>query len=602
MTTLEDRLAAAARTLDTAIADHLRTGSPAPTPANPRRRFVTIAAGALAVAGVAGLTVAHLNRPETTAVDVPASGTPARTIVPDRNSGVPVAETPGSIDPGEAVGWAAFPNPPLSPRFEYLSVPTADGLLVWGGWGEATEMTGAHGLGDGAYYDVGSGTWRVVPTAPLDLEAGIANGVWTGTEIVVINGYPEPKVAAFDPVAFSWRAMTPPPDCRGCNRLMLLDDGRLAVPRSRDDDPGRRSVGVMLFDPATDTWAVSSPKPGAISTQAWATDGRRIIELSSSEGADMTQCDLVVIRLYDPATDTWTAIELDSSWSPAIIAWTPAGLLLAGGVDCLTGLPVRRAFIFDPDAVTPMRSVTDLPTDVVDFSRYTPTGRGQLVAILTASGEPLIYDSSTDRWTLGASVLNPGERVGETPVVWVGDSLVVVNPGLWYALPGGDALAACCQPKAVSYVYRPDLTVAVAESVTENRSPVAVDDTYTVVGEMVVEPRFNDYDPDGDFIDLVALDDVSAGTAVIDSNGRITYTPAPGSFGSATFSYTISDPRGGSDTATVTVNIVPDIPMVDGQCAPDGEVTPEVLMAANCALTDEQMATLAAWVARDDVP
>jgi hypothetical protein len=54
----------------------------------------------------------------------------------------------------------------------------------------------------------------------------------------------------------------------------------------------------------------------------------------------------------------------------------------------------------------------------------------------------------------------------------------------------------------------------------------------------------------------------NGGTAVI-YNNLIDYTPAPNFFGIETFSYTVSDGRTGSDTATVTINVteVNDVPI-----------------------------------------
>jgi hypothetical protein len=91
---------------------------------------------------------------------------------------------------------------------------------------------------------------------------------------------------------------------------------------------------------------------------------------------------------------------------------------------------------------------------------------------------------------------------------------------------------------------------------TANRAPDAVDDTAsTAVNKSVtINVLANDTDPDGDPLTLTAVTKPPKGTATI-SGGRVTYIPNRGFRGIDTFSYTISDGRGGTDTATVTVNV-----------------------------------------------
>ena len=45
------------------------------------------------------------------------------------------------------------------------------------------------------------------------------------------------------------------------------------------------------------------------------------------------------------------------------------------------------------------------------------------------------------------------------------------------------------------------------------------------------------------------------GTATINANGTVRYTPDAGFVGTDTFDYTVSDGNGGSDTGTVTVTV-----------------------------------------------
>ena len=97
-----------------------------------------------------------------------------------------------------------------------------------------------------------------------------------------------------------------------------------------------------------------------------------------------------------------------------------------------------------------------------------------------------------------------------------------------------------------------------------NSPPDAVDDhSATFVGQVLhVEVRRNDVDPDDDELSIVAVTDGEYGTVTITDGGvkvgeRVTYTPNDATYlGLDSFTYTISDPEGLEDTATVTIHQV----------------------------------------------
>ncbi|WP_299178600.1 Ig-like domain-containing protein [uncultured Neptuniibacter sp.] len=92
--------------------------------------------------------------------------------------------------------------------------------------------------------------------------------------------------------------------------------------------------------------------------------------------------------------------------------------------------------------------------------------------------------------------------------------------------------------------------------VNENTAPVAANDSAsTNEGSAVtIHVLANDSDADGDALSVTGTSGVN-GSAVVNSNGTITFTPAAGFSGSETFNYSISDGQGGSDTASVTVSV-----------------------------------------------
>ncbi len=90
-----------------------------------------------------------------------------------------------------------------------------------------------------------------------------------------------------------------------------------------------------------------------------------------------------------------------------------------------------------------------------------------------------------------------------------------------------------------------------------DRDPVATPDAAVVAGAPTVlaDVLANDSDPDGDPLTLVTVSTPAHGTAVVNGDGRIVFTPEAGYAGPDTFTYTIRDGRGGTATATVTVTV-----------------------------------------------
>ena len=94
----------------------------------------------------------------------------------------------------------------------------------------------------------------------------------------------------------------------------------------------------------------------------------------------------------------------------------------------------------------------------------------------------------------------------------------------------------------------------VAES---NQPPVALNDSYTGLNYRgaVLAVRANDYDVNSDPTTIVSVTQPAHGAVVINSGATVTYTPTNGYVGADSFAYTISDGRGGTATASVSLNV-----------------------------------------------
>lgn len=96
-----------------------------------------------------------------------------------------------------------------------------------------------------------------------------------------------------------------------------------------------------------------------------------------------------------------------------------------------------------------------------------------------------------------------------------------------------------------------------------NSPPIPADDWADTLEDTAVTVRVldNDTDPDGDSLRVTALDSVWGGTAVINADNTIAFTPDPNfnSYwnGDASFGYTVEDGRGGSSWAWVTIHVEP---------------------------------------------
>ena len=107
------------------------------------------------------------------------------------------------------------------------------------------------------------------------------------------------------------------------------------------------------------------------------------------------------------------------------------------------------------------------------------------------------------------------------------------------------------------YLFSPVTSFAIDVG-GENDSPIANDDT-AITNEdnaVTIDVLANDSDPDGDVLTIVSISVPSHGTAVVNADDTVTYTPNANYSGSDSFSYTISDGEL-FDTALVAITILP---------------------------------------------
>ncbi len=99
----------------------------------------------------------------------------------------------------------------------------------------------------------------------------------------------------------------------------------------------------------------------------------------------------------------------------------------------------------------------------------------------------------------------------------------------------------------------------IIDVVAVNDAPVASDDTFNVDEDGVLSDQLlsNDSDIDGDTltVNTTPIAGPTNGIVELNSDGTFTYTPDENFFGTDSFTYEVSDGNGGTDQATVSINI-----------------------------------------------
>ena len=161
------------------------------------------------------------------------------------------------------------------------------------------------------------------------------------------------------------------------------------------------------------------------------------------------------------------------------------------------------------------------------------------------------------------------------------DSLLVDNDGDGDADPGDTiryvvVISNSGSVAATGVIFSDTIDAHTALSGTV--SPLALDDTYTATGNVQIVIASdglleNDVDPDGGPLVVSAFQHPSdnGGDVSVDVTGVFTYNPAPGFEGIDTFAYTIEDPDGKTDSATVSILVADMIWFVDAAAAAGGD-------------------------------
>lgn len=223
--------------------------------------------------------------------------------------------------------------------------------------------------------------------------------------------------------------------------------------------------------------------------------------------------------------------------------------------------------------VTPVNDPPVTTADVIAGSEDTT----QMIAASTLLANDMDIDGDTltiigvPNVRFGTATLQ-GANIKFTPALNFNGSAT-----LTYTVSDGHATATGVVTVSVGLVN--DAPVAVDDYLTTDEDTQLVIDPYQLIG--------NDSDVEGQSLTVTAVSSVQGGTASLDVNGNVIFTPAANFNGDATFNYTVSD---GSLTTTalctVTVAPVNDAPVAKPDSTTGVKNTVKVINVATLLAND----------------
>lgn len=136
-----------------------------------------------------------------------------------------------------------------------------------------------------------------------------------------------------------------------------------------------------------------------------------------------------------------------------------------------------------------------------------------------------------------------------------------------------------------------------------NRAPVAVDDmiTATATDPETFDPSANDTDADGDELTITSVGEAQNGSVTLNADGTVTYVADETFNGTDSYDYTIDDGNGGSDTGTVTVEVLPCFTPGTLIATPKGERLVEDLEVGDRVITRDNGIQEIRWIGRKEL-
>jgi parallel beta-helix repeat protein len=346
----------------------------------------------------------------------------------------------------------------------------------------------------------------------------------------------------------------------GHGLVLVNPDGKVTYePNPGYEGPDQFTYTAKDADGATDTASVSVTVLGVDPTDQPPSAG----DDAATTNEDVAATIAVLANDSDPDGDPLTVIEVSapSRGSATInanntIRYVPAPN--ANGSDSFTyTVSDGRGLTDSATVAVTVTSVNDKPTAAnVRASLDEDTARTITLAAADPDGDPLTFriTSLPPNGDLHDGPDASGYRITglDLPYTLAADRVTFV-PHVDFG--GEDSFQFRAHDGAAYSAFG---TVSITVNPV-NDPPEAVDDSVTTMEDVssTVSVLGNDADVDGGPLTVSGVSAPAHGSATVNVDGTVTYTPVASYNGSDSFSYKASDGRGGTDTATVSVTVSP---------------------------------------------
>lgn len=328
-------------------------------------------------------------------------------------------------------------------RASHSAVWTGTEMIIWGGADSLTSYAAT-----GARYNPVTDAWTPTSTIGAPPARMFHSAVWTGTRMIIWGGGTSISDMTttntgglYDPATDSWTATSTAgaPAARVDNvavwtgSKMIVWGGDDGTSTFGDSSSQRFNTGGV-YDPATDTWSAVSTTgaPSGRNQSAAVWTGSEMIVWGGADGSNLVNTG----GRYNPASNTWTTTTTTNA--PALrsehsLVWTGTKMIVWGGHSWASGsgdIDVNTGVVYDPTSDTwTATSLTGAPAVRNEHVAFW-TGSRMLVwggedritdASLDTGG---LYDPAADSWTATTTVDAPVAH-HEFSAVWTGTEMLV---------------------------------------------------------------------------------------------------------------------------------------------------------------------------------